>query len=457
MAAITVNLDADQQHALELILSGGNVFLTGKAGTGKSTVLRLFRELAPKGTVFLAPTGLAALNIGGSTIHRFFGFHAGILPPNYQPAMEPEQQELISMAQTIVIDEISMVRSDLFAAMDSILRSIAPPDCQNRAFGGRQIIAVGDFFQLPPVVTTGEEENQLLRDFGGIHAFQTRSWELAYFETAALRHPHRHALDAEYLEVLDALRRGVLDQSGRTQEACVAWLNSHATISDPPHDVTAICTTRGSAAAINCVQDARIPSPVVVATAMVQGRFDEDTYPTETRLEYRIGSRVMLLKNVLAGCGFEYVNGDIGAVVNLRLDGSAVEIVLDSGKPVTVTAQTWLNCEYAVGLDPATGRHCVDQKVVGTFTQLPMKLAYAITIHKSQGITLDRAHVHLGRGAFAFGQLYTALSRCRSLAGLSIDRWVYLQDVMVDPLVAAFHEWLTYRELGPIMTQDRLL
>jgi hypothetical protein len=456
MAEIIANLDAGQQHALELMLTGGNVLLTGKAGTGKSTVLRLFKEHAPKGTVFLAPTGLAALNIGGSTIHRFFGFHAGILPPNYQPAMEPEQQELISMAQTIVIDEISMVRSDVFAAMDSILRSIAPPDCQNRAFGGKQIIVVGDFFQLPPVVTTEEEGKQLERDFGGIHAFQTRSWDQAYFETAALRYPHRHALDVEYLEVLDALRRGVLDQSGRTLDACVAWLNGRVTISDPPHDVTAICTTRSSAAAINYVQDASIPTPVVVATAIVQGRFDGDSYPTEARLEYRIGSRVMLLKNVLAACGFEYVNGDIGTVVNLYPDGSAVEVVLDSGKLVTVGAQTWLNCEYAIGLDVATGQHYVEQRVVGTFTQLPMKLAYAITIHKSQGITLEKAHVHLGRGAFAFGQLYTALSRCRSLAGLSIDRWVHLQDVMVDPVVAAFHEWLEYREFGLIMGQDRL-
>jgi ATP-dependent exoDNAse (exonuclease V) alpha subunit len=339
----------------------------------------------------------------------------------------------------------------------SILRALAPGDCQKRAFGGKQIIVVGDFFQLPPVVTSEEEQQQLERDFGGIHAFQTRSWEQAYFETAALRYPHRHALDAEYLEVLDALRRGVLDQSGRTLDACVAWLNRYVQIGEPPHGVTALCTIRRNAALINCVQDAMIPRPVLVSNAIMQGRFDEDTYPTETRLEYRIGSRVMLLKNVLAAYGFEYVNGDIGTVANVCPDGSVVEVVLDSGKVVTVTAQTWLNSEYCVTVDTTTGLHCVDQRVVGTFAQLPFRLAYAITIHKSQGITLDRAHVHLGRGAFACGQLYTALSRCRSLAGLSLDRWVHVEDVMIDPVVASFHEWLMYRELGPIITHDRLL
>jgi ABC-type cobalamin/Fe3+-siderophores transport system ATPase subunit len=457
MTEIMTHLDFGQRQALELMLTGGNVFLTGKAGTGKSTVLKLFKEHAPEGTVFLAPTGLAAVSIEGSTIHRFFGLHAGILPPNYMPEMEPERQELISMARTIVIDEISMVRADVFAAMDSILRSLAPPDCQNRAFGGKQIIVVGDFFQLPPVVTTVDEERQLEQNFGGILAFQTRAWELAYFETAALRFPHRHAMDAEYLDVLDALRRGVLDQSGKTLDACIAWLNCRVRVSEPPQGVTSLCTRKNSAAAINYVQDAMIPNSVVVANAAIQGRFDRDMYPAEERLEYRIGSRVMMLKNTPSVCGYEFVNGDTGTVVDIHPDGSAVEVALDSRRRVTVSAQTWLNCEYAVSVDPATGRHCVGQKVVGTFTQVPFMLAYAVTVHKAQGITLDKAHINLGRGTFAYGQLYTALSRCRSLAGLSMDRWVHLQDVMVDPVVAGFHGWLEYQEFGFAMSPDRSL
>jgi ATP-dependent exoDNAse (exonuclease V) alpha subunit len=451
MVKPTINLDADQQHALDLIQSGENVFLTGKAGSGKSAVLTGLCALNPEDTAFLAPTGLAAMNIGGSTVHRFFGLHASLLPRDYVPTLEPEQVALINAVRTIVVDEISMVRSDVFSAMDCTLRHLAPADRKHLAFGGKRIVVVGDFYQLPPVVTSPEDGRQLVDDFGGIYAFQTRSWDCAYFQMVTLSKPHRHASDPDYLEVLDALRRGSVDQSGRDLQERIAWLNQRVRICAPPRDVPNLCTTRRAAAEINHTRDSELPGAVVVSTAVVSGQFDEDACPTETRLEFRVGSRVVLVNNRYGIDGsLEYANGALGTVVYPHRSERAVDVELDNGKCVTVRTHLWLKYKYIVVTDFGTGQPRIEPKVIGSFSQLPMKLAYALTVHKAQGMTMEGAHVSLGERVFASGQLYAALSRCRSLKGLSLDREVRPIDVKVGPAVVGFHDSLLAAE------QDRI-
>lgn len=445
-----MQLTQEQENALQEMLSGKNVFLTGEAGTGKSTIVKEFKRRVNKNCVFLAPTGIAAVNIGGSTIHSFMCFAPG--PMNEETIgtiTNKHRKVLIRNTEIIVIDEISMVRGDLFWAIDYRLRQIATNRDKKRPFGGKQIILVGDFFQLPPVVKSEEEERVLIETFGGIFAFQTKTWDTANFKCCCLKTIHRQSNDSLFLSILNHIRhneialRDLHDAADGELLNVKEMLNKHANISIPL-DVTPVClcTTNREANILNSLTNERSEGDCQTFSAVVKGTFSEKDFPTPAKLELKKGARVMTLINRRTPAGIlEFVNGDVGEVVGfLKQAGApAIQVKLDNGKVVNISPNEWKNYAYELKTDPKTGKKIIVQKEVGSFIQFPLKLAYAMTIHKSQGMSVDAALIKLGNGCFAHGQLYTALSRCRSLKNLRIDREIYDEDVIVNPAVVDFY------------------
>ncbi len=449
MQKTEIKLAPEQKRALDLMLSGKNVFLTGKAGTGKSTAVDEFRKACKNGCVFLAPTGIAAINIKGSTIHSFFQLKPGLLTPDsIEPIGSRKRIDMIRSVRTIVIDEISMVRSDLFVAIDMRLQEIT--GC-NKPFGGKQIILVGDFLQLPPVVKEKTEADYLDRELGGHYAFQTALWQQADLQCVCLQTIHRQGNDALFMKILNHLRYGELEIRDIQLEGLKKALNviealTRLCVEATPldHPPIFLCTTNRTADSLNQLYQSKLKGAVHLFRAVVRGKFPEGDYPTLETLALKVGARVMTLTNKRTPDGeIEYVNGEIGVVEDMD-DGenAVVRVRLDRGPTVSVERTKWSKYEYDFELDANTGRPIVRQREVGTFVQIPLKLAYASTIHKSQGLTLDSVEVKLGNGCFASGQMYTALSRCRSIKNLRIDRPICLADAVIDEAVIDF-----YREI----------
>lgn len=449
MCKSKIKLVAEQKKALDLMISGKNVFLTGKAGTGKSTAVDEFRIIHKHGCVFLAPTGIAAININGSTIHSFFQLKPGLLTPDSIECIESRKHiAMIRSVRTIVIDEISMVRSDLFVAIDMRLKEIT--GC-NKPFGGKQVILVGVFLQLPPVVKEKTEADYLERELGGYYAFQTALWQQAEFQCICLQTVHRQGNDALFMKILNHLRYGELEIRDIQPEGLKRPLNVIEALTRlcsvaTPLEKTPVylCTTNRTADALNQLYLSKLKGEVHVFRAVVRGKFPEGDQPTPETLPLKVGARVMTLTNKRTPDGeIEYVNGEIGVVEDMD-DGenAEVHVRLDRGPTVLIQRTKWSKYVYDFEVDANTGRPIVRQREVGTFVQIPLKLAYASTIHKSQGLTLDSVEVKLGNGCFASGQLYTALSRCRCIKNLRIDRPICPADAVLDQAVIDF-----YREI----------
>ncbi len=398
----------------------GNIFLTGRAGTGKTTLLRQFLETAGESTVVLAPTGVAAVQIGGQTLHSFFK-----LPPRLiEPAdiRRLRSTRLIKAVETLIIDEISMVRADMLDAID---RSLKLNRGSKRPFGGVRMILSGDLHQLPPVVR-GEEAEILNERYGGAYFFQAPAFQDGEFALLALKRVFRQD-DPKFLALLGALRQGRLTlpdetllQSRVTGRDAISASETHVVLT--PNNANAF--------RINQARLDALPGPSRRFEASIDGQFEEKSFPTEADLELKQGARVMMIRNDPEG---RWVNGSLATVEGF---GEKSVIVAIGGRAYEIDPAAWE--KYRYDLDNESGK--VKREVVGTFKQMPLRLAYAATIHKAQGLTLDKVYIDLDRGMFAHGQAYVAMSRARTLEGLELSRPLRARDLVIDRRAFDFGE-----------------
>ena len=408
-----------------------NVFLTGKAGTGKTTFLHRIKEEGSKRLVVTAPTGVAAINAGGMTLHSFFQLPFGLhLPGALRDAgkgrrFSREKINLIRTLDLLVIDEISMVRADLLDAVDETLRryrDYAYP------FGGVQLLMIGDLHQLPPVVKA--EEWELLRShYATPYFFGSLALQKAGMIAIELKHIYRQS-DSRFIALLNKVRNNQIDAG------VLATLNSrYITGFQPAEDDAYITLTSHNASAydLNARRLESLAARSRTFKAKVTGDFPEIAYPTEETLEFKTGAQVMFVRNDLSP-EKRFFNGKIGRIT--RFSGGEI-FVSCKGDPddIAVAPAEWQNIRYS--LDEQT--HQIKEELLGTFTQYPLKLAWAITIHKSQGLTFDRAIID-ARAAFAHGQVYVALSRCRSFEGIVLSSKLNVSSVKTDPAVKTYSE-----------------
>ena len=409
------------QEVLERVQEGGRcLFVTGKAGTGKSTLLQYLKRRVLGGAAVLAPTGVAAVHVGGQTIHSFFRFPPQVLFPDAVARFSGSG--VFRRLRTLIVDEISMVRADVIDAMDQFLRRHGPE--AGLPFGGVQMIFFGDLHQLPPVVSSHEAE-AFATLYESPWFFKARVFQRLAYDRVNLRKVYRQR-DAGFLSLLNAVR------SGEAEEEDLAALNGRVDAAcDGPH--VTLTATKVSADRMNLRELDRLDSPLAIFPAEVQGEFDPKAFPTDNPLALRAGAQVMFLKNNPG----RWVNGTLGTVAGFEADAVWVDIHGAQGGtagPARVEKAAWESVRYQ--LDAATGK--ILPKTVGGFLQFPLKLAWAMTIHKSQGKTFERVFIDLGQGAFAHGQSYVALSRCPSLEGISLKRPLTGRDLLLDPEVREF-------------------
>jgi ATP-dependent exoDNAse (exonuclease V) alpha subunit len=409
--------------------AGGHLFVTGRAGTGKSTLLRALCEMIDAEHVIVAPTGLAAVNVGGQTIHSFFGLPPRLIRP--EDIHRSRNGAIMRRLKLLVIDEVSMVRSDLMWAIDQSLRiNRGRP---REPFGGVRLVLFGDLHQLPPVVQEAEVAAHLEETHGGPFFFSVGALrEGVGTYLLELSHVFRQS-DEALIDVLTHIRGGDVEPEH------LELLNSRVapirTLAEGEPYVI-LTPTNAAANRINMAYLDALPAAPVAFAASVSGEFLQTAHPTDETLVLKVGAKVMLLRN---DSERRWVNGTIARIA--RLEEKRVWIDLD-GKIEEVEPVTWEQRRYAY--DQAAQK--IVESVAGTFKQFPLRLAWALTIHKSQGLTLDRVYIDLGRGTFAHGQAYVALSRCRSLEGLALARPLRPVDILFDPAA------MGYRDIFPPLT-----
>lgn len=419
---------AELSHALSLLEAGEHLFLTGRAGTGKSTLIRQFLATTSRRVVVAAPTGIAALNVSGYTLHRLLGLTSTttleeVRDGRYRPG---RFAKTLASLQTLIVDEASMVRADLFDMLTAALERFGPHP--GTPFGGVQLVLVGDLHQLPPVVTEYEAEYFSTR-YESPYFFSADSYRRELFPTVELTTVFRQAGDDRLTAILNALREGAL------LGHAMAELNART---DPEFQPPAgelwltLTPTNRLASARNKQRLAQLDTPEHRSDAIRTGDLSTLDEPADPRLHLKVGAQVMMLTN---DPGDRWVNGTLGQIEHLGTDDAgelSVLVAFTDGSAAEVGRHVWEATRPMV--DGGTLRH----EVVGTFTQLPMRLAWAITIHKSQGQTLDRVLVDLTGGTFSAGQVYVALSRCTSMAGLVLRRPVLAKDLKSDRRITRF-------------------
>lgn len=422
-----IELTGEFLQALDHLEQGHNLFLTGKAGTGKSTLIRHFLDNTARRVVVAAPTGIAALNVNGYTIHRLFSFSTtttidDVDSKDYYPR---RFAKTLSELDTLIIDEASMVRADLFDMLEAALRRFGPR--KGAPFGGVQLVLVGDLFQLPPVVT--EAERTYFTDvFDTPYFFSATRFSREEFPMVHLTRVFRQQGDSRLVDILNAVRDGSLLDDVRAE------LNTVVDEAfEPPVDDfwLTLTTTNRIATARNKAMLQKLPGPIAMFEASLSGQLDDFPDPADRELSLAVGAQVMLLSN---DPGDRWVNGTLGRIeaIETRAQTPQVTVRTNDGSVVVVEPHTWEITR------PVMSGGSLVHEVVGRFTQLPMRLAWAITIHKSQGQTLDRVVVDLTGGTFATGQLYVALSRCTSFEGLVLKRPVLPKDLRTDNRIRRF-------------------
>jgi len=431
-----------------------NIFLTGKAGTGKTTFLRNLRANTRKRTIVVAPTGVAAINAGGVTIHSFFQLAPGLYLPGQSINREGNKMKygfskhkinILRSLDLLVIDEISMVRCDLLDAIDDVLRRYQD---HFKPFGGVQLLMIGDLQQLAPVAS--DEEWNLLEANGykTPYFFGSQALQKTNYTAIELTHVFRQA-DQTFIDVLNNVRDNHLDAN------TLRLLNSRYKPGFRPSDdegYITLTTHNYQANDINAHRLMMLPSEPHVFSAVVKNDFPESSYPTDAQLTLKEGAQVMFCKN---DPGHTYYNGKIGRVVRIVGDDVWVESPDEKGEmqDLQVQAQEWQNTKYVT--NEKTGE--ITEEVIGTFTQIPLRPAWAITIHKSQGLTFDRCIINAGQ-AFSFGQVYVALSRCRTLEGLVLSTPITSNVPMSDPTIISYNH--SIQENQPTeqnLSNDRLV
>ncbi len=414
-----------------------NIFLTGKAGTGKTTFLHKLKEVSPKRMVVIAPTGVAAINAGGVTIHSFFQMPFGPILPGRLDESEKGTQKtnsarkfntkkinLIRSLDLLVIDEISMVRADLLDGIDTILRRFKN---KTLPFGGVQMLMIGDLQQLAPVIK--EDEWDLLRNhYDTGFFFSSRAFMQSQAVTIELKYIYRQQ-DNEFIKILNEIRNDRLSAES-VKKLNERFIQGFSPAKDEGYII--LTTHNATASRINDEQLQKVKAPVHIFEAEISGQFPDFSYPADQFLSVKKGAQVMFIKND-SSPEKRYFNGKIGVVTGIDEELIYVQCK-DEDNPIAVNKERWENIKYSIN---NTSKE-IEEEVAGAFLQYPLRLAWAITIHKSQGLTFEKAVID-ANAAFAHGQTYVALSRCKTLEGLVLSSPLTSKAIICDPVVDGFN------------------
>jgi len=416
-----------------------NIFITGKAGTGKSTLLKYFRDNTKKSVAVIAPTGVAAINIGGQTFHSFFGFLPDVNIESAEEtaiAISEKRKKLYRNIDTIIIDEVSMLRADLLDCTDIFLRTVCN---KKKPFGGKQMVFFGDLYQLPPVVTS-KEKKIFSEIYTSPYFFSAKSFDSLNLEVIELEKIFRQT-NEEFVRILNAIRNNTITEDD------INFLNTRLedNVEIKNNDFAVTLTPRNDQATkINLEMLSQLPGKEKIFHGYLFGKFDETNLPTEKKLILKKNAQVMLLNNDTFG---RWVNGSIGKIISFHKDDDIIDVQLISGETVEVSPFEWDIFEYKYD----ENLNCIKSETIGSFIQYPLKLAWAITIHKSQGKTFDRMILDIGKGSFSPGQVYVALSRVRSIEGLVLKKPLKKNHVFMDWAVVRFMTSYRYKKAREVL------
>ena len=440
MAKLEIHtLDTDNrewQQALQIIqYTRRSLFLTGKAGTGKSTFLRHIAETTKKKHVILAPTGIAAINAGGQTLHSFFKLPFHPLLPNDSSysirnirktlKYSGELTKLLRELELIIIDEISMVRADIIDFIDKVLRIY----CRNmrEPFGGKQLLLVGDIFQLEPVIK--EDEWRLMQPFyASAYFFAAKVWQEMQLVSIELRKVYRQS-DSQFIGLLDRIRQN--HATDADLQSINARVNQSSKQKEKGFEIT-LATRRDTVDYINDLHLSELEGDSTIFKGHIKGDFPETSLPAPMELEIKPGAQVIFIKNDKEK---RWVNGTLGVVIYIDEGEGIITVVDEDGHEYDVEREVWENMRYTFN----EKEQKIEEEMLGSFIQFPLRLAWAITVHKSQGLTFRHVKIDFsGGGAFAGGQTYVALSRCTSLEGITLEAPIRRSDIFVRAEVVAF-------------------